>query len=382
MHTTTDARDNAKEDAHATRLPGFPAQTPGSDAEGETHLHPDAHASSLGSDEGGRHHILVPLDGSRLAAAALPYAVTLARAFEARITLLAVIEPFMGGVGVPRPEAAEFNERQIAMNTAYLESVAASIRTHDRSVTTVLRHGNAAEEILAYAEEEVCALIVISSHGRTGLARFRMGSVAQHVVRHSTVPTLVVQPREEAPLTDETTVTGVTVTLDGSVLAEQALPLGTAIARKLAVPLTLLRISLTHITLADAAWDGAYDYPDTQEMKHAEAQIIEAYMQRIAAPLRALGLEVHTHWQRSPANEADEDLGACLARQPEGLAVVTSHGRGGILRWVLGSTAESLLDGAPCPILIVRAGQGGEAEAETTVRMEPRAPDIGKPHAP
>jgi len=357
MHTTTDARGNAKKDAHAARLPGFAAQTPGSNAEGETHTLAEAHASSLGSDEGGSHHILVPLDGSRLAAAALPYAVALARAFEAHITLLAVVDPVPEYADWPSVARQEADERHVTESTAYLQAVALPLRAGNLAVTTLIRHGNPANVILTAAQTEDCSLIVMSTHGRTGLERMRMGSVAQHVLRHAIVSTLVVPPGNDGFTGEDVTITGITVPLDGSSLAEAALPMATQIALALSVPLTLFQV-IPSIMAQAARWGVDY-YPFTEETEHDEEEAVAEYLQMVAIPLRAGGLVVHTVWQRSVTSRAEEIILAYLP--PTGIAVMASHGRGGVLRWALGSTAEAVLDCAPCPILIVRAGATAHA---------------------
>lgn len=175
-------------------------------------------------------HILVPLDGSRLAAAAVPYAVTLARACGARISLLAVVEPIPEHVGLPSAAVQESDERQVTESTAYLESIATALRALSLTVTTVVRHGDPANDILAYSEEAECSLVVMSTHGRTGLERIRMGSVAQRIVRHAIIPILVVRPSNDASTEGVAAIAEITITLDGSTLAEEALPIATQIA--------------------------------------------------------------------------------------------------------------------------------------------------------
>ena len=303
-------------------------------------------------------HILVPLDGSRLAATALPYALTLARASAARISLLAVVASPPEHAGLPSATAQESDERLVTESTAYLESVAVAMRADGATVTTVVRHGNPAEEVLIASEDEGCSLIVISTHGRTGLERIRRGSVAQHVLRHAIIPTLVVRPGDDAPTEGEATIAAITVALDGSALAEEVLPIATQIAAALSVPLTLLRVIPSLTALASTGWDAGYSayYPVTEEMERDEERAVEEYLQAVATRLRAPGLEVRTCRERSVTSRAAEMIAAALAKQPAGIAIMASHGRGGVLRWALGSTAEEVLDQSPCPILIVRAG--------------------------
>ncbi|MDQ2784942.1 MAG: universal stress protein [Chloroflexota bacterium] len=312
-------------------------------------------------------HILVPLDGSHLAATALPYALTLARASDARISLLAVVASPPAHAGLPSTAAQESDERHVTESTAYLESVAIAMRADGFAVTTVVRHGNPASEILAASEDEECSLIVISTHGRTGLERLHMGSVAQHVLRHAIIPTLVVRPGDDTATVGAATIAAITVTLDGSSLAEEALPIATRIATALSIPLTLLRIIPSLASLASTGWGAGYAayYPMTEEMEADEEHAVEMYLDALATRLRASGLEVGTCWERGVTVRAEEMIAAVLAKQPAGIAIMASHGRGGVLRWALGSTAEEVLDHTPSPILIVRAGTTAAGSEDT-----------------
>src|SRR4051794_2764680 len=104
---------DAAEDSGSGRLPSLAAQTPGLDTEQEAHTLRDAEAYYRGLGELGSRHILVPLDGSRLAAAAVPYSVALARAADARISLLAVVAPVPEHAGLPSAAAQEGDERHV-----------------------------------------------------------------------------------------------------------------------------------------------------------------------------------------------------------------------------------------------------------------------------
>jgi len=315
-------------------------------------------------------HILVPLDGSSLAAAALPYAVALARVGDARISLIAVVDPLPAHGGRPSAMALEGVERQATESTAYLESVATTIRTPELSVSTVVRHGNPADAILAYVEEAGCGLVVMGTHVRTGLARARAGSVAQHVLRHAVSPTLVVPPASVSAATGAPAITGIAVTLDGSALAEDALPVAAQLATALAVPLTLLRVTPALTPLAYGAyggWGGGYAdyYPESVEQEAADDRTVADYLAEVATRLRAPGLDVRTHAERGATSQTAELIVAALAQQSAGLAVMASHGRGGVLRWALGSTTEGVLDLAPCPILVMRAGALADTASAT-----------------
>lgn len=316
-------------------------------------------------------HILVPLDGSPLAAAAVPYAVALARASDARISLLAVVDFVSGYSDLPDTVRESVDARHASESAAYLEFVALPLRAAGFSVMTSVRHGDPADAILTHTEIEECSLVVMSTQGQTGLTRVRTGSVARRVLRHALVPTLVVRPRDDAPAGGDVAITAVTIPLDGSALAEEALSVAVGLATALAAPLTLLRVIPTVI----AGWGAGYDsyYPISEETQRDEEQAVAEYLDATAARVRETGVEVRTVWERSVTSRATEVISATLAKQPAGIAVMTSHGRGGILRWALGSTAEEVLDDAPCPILIIRA--------RTTLAIHENAPVLATQHA-
>jgi len=129
------------------------------------------------------------------------------------------------------------------------------------------------------------------------------------------------------------------------------------------VPLTLFQI-IPRTTLGWGAGYESYYYPVSEEMERDEEVAVSAHLEAIAARLQEPGLVVRTDWERSMTSGAEELMAAYLAKRATGITVMASHGRGGVVRWVLGSTAEAVLDRAPCPILIVRAGVSTRAKDE------------------
>lgn len=148
---------------------------------------------------GGARRILVPLDGSQLAEAALEPAVALARDFAADLTLLQVIstfyEPFAG-------EAAPYipvdSEAELAEARSYLEGLAAPLRVAGIATTTRAEVGLPAAAIAAAAAEEDAMLIALATHGRGGLSRLVLGSVATGTIQRADVPLLLVRPGDLA----------------------------------------------------------------------------------------------------------------------------------------------------------------------------------------
>src|ERR1043165_9944876 len=145
--------------------------------------------------------ILLPTDFSGCANFALPYAASIARATNAAIVCVHVVEPVVPAVGYtglaePMPIAdisgqlEDSAERQLPKLAECEECVGLNVEE-------IIVHGDAAAEIVRVAEEKEVDLIVISSHGRTGLGRMIFGSTAEAVVRHATCPVLVVKPPPE-----------------------------------------------------------------------------------------------------------------------------------------------------------------------------------------
>ncbi|MFC1968771.1 universal stress protein [Chloroflexota bacterium] len=147
--------------------------------------------------------ILVCLDGSKLAEQILPYATEQAICFNSKVVLLrAFTMPSI--VAVAEAQASMINpylmqvesQRQEAIAKAYLEKVAISLRERGLDVACVTVYGTAGEVIVDYAQNESAGLIALATHGHSGIGRVIFGSVADHVLRESGLPILVIKPRE------------------------------------------------------------------------------------------------------------------------------------------------------------------------------------------
>ncbi|MBA2678709.1 MAG: universal stress protein, partial [Ktedonobacteraceae bacterium] len=186
--------------------------------------------------------ILVPLDGSVRAEQAFPVAVRIAHATGASLTLLRVVESpnrfDEHSVELPE-EPAELLEAEIARAKAYLLHVLAESKLEGIGITTEVRTGVVAQHILQCVEEHQDDLIVMCSHGTTGLKRWLLGSVAQKIVHTSPVPVLIVR-EGHALLIEQQGVTKepfqILVPLDGSALAEAALLPAAHMSAALAAP--------------------------------------------------------------------------------------------------------------------------------------------------
>ncbi|HEX3084653.1 MAG TPA: universal stress protein [Pyrinomonadaceae bacterium] len=142
--------------------------------------------------------VLLPTDFSGCANFALPYAAAIARAANATVICLNVVEPIVPAVGysgmAETMPIAEMSEQLEDSAERELPDVMNCEDLRGLKVEEVIGHGDAAAEIVRVADEHEVDLIVISSHGRTGLGRIIFGSTAEAVVRHARCPVLVVKP--------------------------------------------------------------------------------------------------------------------------------------------------------------------------------------------
>lgn len=289
---------------------------------------------------------IVPLDGSPVAASALPWA----RRLPARSLHLLRVESEMPAiVGSLTPgDALAIRERAGDEAEAALALAAAAFPA-GTPVTTEVRFGDDPAAIII-DEAGRGDVIVMTTHGRGAVGRVMFGSVADRVARHAVTPVLIARPELAAVEPAR-----VVVPVDGSPRAEDAIPAAAAIARDLGLPLVLLRIvDLTEIlrdirvdhptidaTTDESVWDDSRRDVEAAANRHLSA---------LASPLEASGLRVLTRVATgSPAQ------GILDAVESTDLIVMTSHGRAGLSRWLIGSVADKLIREAPAPVLLVRS---------------------------
>ncbi len=280
--------------------------------------------------------ILVPLDGSELAEQALPAAASIARATHRPLVLARVIPitqvPNTFGAPLPAETFQQLADEEQQLAAEYLEQMATSLRPQGLTLQTCVGHGEPASTLLDLALAFQVGLIVMTSHGRTGLARLALGSVADRLVRDGHVPVLLVHAcaaAERAGHLDHAV-----VPLDGSALAETAL--GTAVA--LAGPL-LQRITLLRVIAPDAS-------PEQRAAAHRYLDSQQAHLQQQLAgrpcAVSALMRQGHPAEQIRRQGEADAAL-----------VIMATRGETGARRWALGSVADQLVHEAGGPMLVV-----------------------------
>lgn len=315
--------------------------------------------------------ILVALDGSSLAEQAVPLAARIASASGGTLIFVQAINLALdyGTYLRPVPVPQSVIDSAYEVSQAYLTSITRRDEVAGLSCETELLTGSAAEQVLAAAESRKADLIVLNSHGRSGVARWVLGSVAEHVVHHATAPVLVLRAGEQPPTQGSFAAGGRgygLVGLDGSGLAEAALDPAVALAQALAAPQpATVRLVRVIKPLPEPDDELAPLLGDEQHRRDAHAHVrhgAAAYLQTIAERLQSGPDAPHVSWEVVEAPdtaaaliEATERAQAASGEAPSVVfMVLATHGRGGLARWTLGSVTGRVLEGSRLPLLVVR----------------------------
>lgn len=315
--------------------------------------------------------ILVPLDGSAFGEQALPMALRIAEREHAELELVHVygIFPPYFTQGAP-PLDPRLDEELRKDRASYLDAVAEWLR---RSTTvpvkaTLLDGPVVGSTLVEHIATRGADLVVMATHGRGGLSRVWLGSVASDVVRNSIAPLLLIRPSESGSRTEAARPFGrVLIPLDGSPAGEEAIEHAVAVAGDPVVRYYLFHVIEPVAYLAESA-DMAFVHETKLE---AAAQ---AYLEAIADRIRARGFEVDTrvlsHPQpaRAILEYADEIQADLIAME--------THGRSGLTRLLMGSVVDKVVRATPLPVLLHRprvnaapaADRSGERSASGSLR--------------
>jgi nucleotide-binding universal stress UspA family protein len=302
--------------------------------------------------------ILVPVDASAYSEAALPLALAFADKTGAEIRLAMVNEPADLSPGF-------WAEAFLANHAAYLESVENAVRQRlavDRGVSSALLEGSVASSILGEAEAADADLIVMGTHGRGGVARMWLGSIADAVVRQSHVPVALVRAEEgedgkaEASIDAPVDIDHILVPLDGSPFGEAAIEPGLELASAFSARLTFL------CTIAAPVIGSSY-LPDAAELNRSYVERAEedarVYLSGLREQHSASGVPVEAEVVTG-VRPAPGILGYVAGKGVD-LVVMASHARHGLPRMVMGSVADKVIRGSGTPVLVIRAEERGAA---------------------
>jgi nucleotide-binding universal stress UspA family protein len=298
-------------------------------------------------------HLLVPLDGSKLAEASLPAAVTLARSLGATVMLLHIIEkgasPEIHGDRhlTDEDEACKYLDQ---VSQAYFPpEVEVESHVHTEEVSDITR------SIVEHTGEFAPDLIVMCVHGAGGWRDLVVGSIAQQVIGRTRTPILLVKAGEQGVVAT-TAFKKILLPLDGDTDHEQCLPVAAELARHFGASLSLATVVHTLGTLPGERAAAGWMLPGaTRAILDIDEQTASEYLEKQAAGQRANGLKVSTLVRRG--DPAQQILGLA---QPQNfdLIVLGTHGKGGMKAFWAGSVAPKVVIEAKIPLLLVPVVKG------------------------
>ncbi len=282
--------------------------------------------------------ILLPLDGSREAESVLPYLRDLAPRFGSRVHVL--------GIGI-----GSRTRRVNRLLEDYISRIALSLCSDKIQAEPVILYGTAADKILDFAIEKEIDLIIMATHGRSGISRWWMGSVAEKVISEASAPVLLVRSRR--PKRSETTwglgfLDKILAPLDGSDIGEAALPYIETLAVAAKSSVSLLQVISPPGTVEASLFGG----PDWRKLVKAMHDAGENYLNGVAKRLNGKGIA--TTYEVASGDPADKIV-EYAENNRISLIAMSTHGRTGLARWVLGSVTDKVLHGATVPVLLVRS---------------------------
>ncbi|HEX7734618.1 MAG TPA: universal stress protein [Ktedonobacteraceae bacterium] len=339
-------------------------------------------------------HILVPLDGSQRAEQAIPMAARLAKTSGASLLLLQAVPP-LTGLGLYSASSTLYlrkvQERSLVNATAYLAKQAHKLEADGIETRMAVFSGQPAQLILDVAQEQEIDLIVLGSHGYTGFQRWALGSTSHKVLRHSTVPVLLLRAQSpQAPLKIAHPFR-VTVALDGSPYAEATLLPSAQLVAALSEPgegeIHLLQL----VDMPMVEKEFGYMLDSDFNFRHEALQEAGNYLQEVHARLlRELpaSFGLHFSWSVEECKDVADALiqtaeygkGIGMHKASQLIALAT-HGRSGLQRWLLGSVTERVLHGSTLPLLVVHPSKTvslSDLEHEEAAQKEDDQKETGR----
>ena len=291
----------------------------------------------------GFERVLIPTDGSDTAAAAVDHGLSLAAAYGASVTFLFVADVYAMSTVPEREEASEHGQ-------AVVDSLVERAADEGVEADGTVRAGFPHEEILDESSDTGADLVVMSSHGRTGIERFLSGSVTEKVVRLSAVPVLTVH---EDDADSDAAYDRVLVPTDGSDTAARAVETGVGVAREFDAALDVLSV----VETTGVGFDIRSEQY-REERQRAAQRIVDDAVERA----RAAGVASAEGFVAFGIPH--EEIVALAEERGADLVVMGTHGRTGLDRYLLGSVAERTLRIAGVPVLTVPLPADGETEAD------------------
>jgi nucleotide-binding universal stress UspA family protein len=294
---------------------------------------------------------MVPLDGSPFAEQALPWAIAIARKARARLRL-AMVHQLPSPPPLDEATGRLYTKVELALRKSqreYLHRTASRIKAEEPIQTaTAMLQGVPAPALGRYAGEVGVDLVIMTTHGRGGIQRAWLGSVADRLVRSLEIPMLLIRPKEGGA--SAAGVEQILVPLDGSRRAEAVLPAALAMASIFGARLALLQAVYPVMIMTDppTSFPTGFDEQLTAIQRREAQDYLDGLVEQLTgAGAQASGAAVL-------GGGAFETIQAAARERGTDMVALATHGRGGLRRMVLGSVADKLVRGGELPVLVIR----------------------------
>jgi nucleotide-binding universal stress UspA family protein len=293
--------------------------------------------------------MLVPLDGSKVAEQVLPYARFLGRALAIPLELLEVVDPEAHTL-LAKPEQGRYVDTILAeiieRSKSYLAAIAQSFQ--GSHVNCLVEKGKAEEVVIERAAMDKNTLIVMATHGRSGIQRWVLGSIADNILHGAANHVLLVRATDQGKTDGEAVLKTVVVPLDGSPLSERVLPDVAELAKKIKLAVVLVRAYALPPSVSGDDF-GLYS-ADLLDQLESEAK---DYLAGKVKDLKTKGLEDVSSVVQ--IGYGAEEIITLARNTPDNFIAMCTHGRTGVKRWVFGSVTERVVRHSGDPVLIIRA---------------------------
>lgn len=298
--------------------------------------------------------MLVPLDGSQLAECVLPHIIAVARAFDAEITLLRILEKNQAGVSAQLFDLLNWQINKTKASL-YLETIQARLQTSGLQAETMVLEGLVAEGITEYAQNQGMKLIVLSSHGRHGLTQWGISSITQKIILSAQTSLLIVradrQYAQASEASENPIYQRILVPLDGSQRAENVLPIITQLSH--------FHKSQIHLVQVVQTPEMARQMPPAREDIDLSTQVVarnleEAghYLEQLKSRSYLEGITVQTHLITS--DNATVALHQLEEQEHIDMVTLSAHGYSGNHQWPYGSMVNNFIMYGKAPLMIVQ----------------------------
>jgi nucleotide-binding universal stress UspA family protein len=314
-------------------------------------------ARAMRGDETMFEHIVLPLDGSKLAESVLPHAVTLSKAFNSKLTLLRVVYQEEKANQHRMINPIEWQMRKSEAD-AYLQSVQKRLKGVDLESEIHVIEGRPAEQIIEFAKREHVELLILSSHGKSGPSAWNINSTVQKVLLRAFMPVMIIRAYQEEPSDlDGVSYKRLFLPMDGSKRSECILPLAESICK-----LQNSQVFLTHIVEEPKL---PRQTPITEEVKTLIEKLLEInieeaenYFSKILRQFPKGNVEIIIESSKDPT----VTLHTLIDRKQIDLVLLSAHGYSGENQWPYGKIALNFIAYGTTPLIIIQDLKENEIE--------------------